>query len=372
MNFRPFLAVFFLIFFNFTMASVPAIGCNYSTQDSSENLENDSRTLNAVKDFLLRIQNDDRNKSSKIFVTNDAGEDPQVFFFGESHVSSDCLIENINKIEALIKDVDNDVLLLEGGDFHEQTEFGIKEILFNVYVTWEFEETGEKYDPVLIQNFSDKHNLEERFNNAFNLCQDLVSKLKLSKIKIGYWDSNVLLNQTKNVIQKNETMERLIDNSYALNNGDKYAEKIGKLRNQYIEVNRNLLRGRNSMMIKAIESILKKGHRVFVKAGCKHIPTGELMVAKEFAKTEVPDNLEKYYSNADKICETNYKFLNFVGTTEVVYKYLKENNISYSEYINKRVLTPYSTKYLLKLLKEEISKKDKLIVDQNIDYKHKD
>lgn len=266
--------------------------------------------IDVMRGIISQIRHFDTKSFDKSFAgdTNNI-EKSRVVLFGEKHTEIISQIETLGAMNALAQD--GDFLLLEGSDRKNKYMNNCAILLIlGIYMNWQWESKGQSYS---VSALKSKEKWRERMGFGKLLRRTIdsfdISDLNLRKLTCGFWDDQKALADT-------------MVNDVTTSNFEK----------------------RNESMVQALDIVLKKARRVFIITGYLHMPQGDYFRSRllNLNNTEFPKNLAKYYEALRKNSPLRGRFSLEVtaGTTEMIYNYLINNNIPYSELMHGKLIYP--------------------------------
>lgn len=264
----------------------------------------EQRMIDGMHTIIRAVYNfDELALKGRFLVSDDSRQNPRVLFFGEAHTKIIGQMETLGAINMLAKK--GDQVLLEGN--HRNTlvgECGL-ELVFRIYRDWQLEKLGQPYEGDGAWKLAEREKLREVLESTRE-SYDLTG-LNIAHLKCGFWDDNAGIRD-------------------ALKRGVTYANT----------------KKRNKSMRDAISEGLLSAGQVFINTGFAHMPTGDLLKNRLRNIANVanfPKTLPQFYSLAKAErrlpgSSSPLKLSKEAGSSAVIYKYLKNNGISYGEYIH--------------------------------------
>lgn len=266
--------------------------------------------IDVMRGVISQIRHFDTSSFNKSFAgyTNNTKKS-RVFLFGEKHTEIISQIETLGAMNALAQE--GDYLLLEGSDRKNKYMHNCAILLIlGIYMNWQWESKGQSYS---VEGLKSKEKWSERMGFGKLLRRTIdsfdISDLNLTKLTCGFWDDQKALADT-------------LANDVTTSNFEK----------------------RNESMVQALDIALKKARRVFIITGYLHMPSGDYFRSQLLNpnNAQFPKNLAKYYEALRKNGRGRGRFSLEVtaGTTEMIYNYLINNNIPYSELMHGKLIYP--------------------------------
>jgi hypothetical protein len=271
--------------------------------------EAEQTLIAGMRNIISQIRNFDATKLSKSFKFHGGPlNKSRVLIFGEKHTEIISQIQTLAAINFLARE--GDILLLEGSDRRQKHQKNcLLFLIFQIYINWEWETLGQQYSVNTVkekEQWLKKTRLDKLFRNTLNSYS--ISDLNLNKLRCGFWDDRDALRDT-------------------------FSANL---------VNAGNFEKRNESMVLAIENALAQAPRVFVIAGYLHMPIGDFFHNRLFNlnNTKFPDKLTKYYDLMRRQPEQRKKFTleETAGTTEPIYNYLKNNDITFTELLHGKLV----------------------------------
>lgn len=239
--------------------------------------------IRAVQDF------DEKNLRGSFLLGEKNKANPSVLLFGEKPREIIGRMETLGAINAFANK--GGIILMDIGERGDQIEDCGLWLVLRIYVAWHTIKSGQDTD----------------FDKIFEVTKasyDL-SGLNIADLKCGFWDIATL------------------------------AQK--ETPNTYEEI-----KERNQSMVKAIADARKDHRRVLVLANYFQLPTGDRFstslnnrkMTSSFPKTVA--DFYKAIKGQRKLPASNHSIKphGYTGSAKVIYNYLNNNKISYSEYIH--------------------------------------
>lgn len=269
--------------------------------------------IDGIRAIIGQIRHFDDGTINKNF--EQAGDDlnvARVLFFGEEHTDIVSQIETLGAINALAQK--GDKLLLEGADRKTKIEYNCGYYLILVlYVNWQWEKLGQPYNVANVQAKTEWQKVEKLSRRFWDTRFSYdISDLAISRLSCGFWDDELAIKET---VAKNQVT----------------AETLQK---------------RNESMTEAIKSALDSGaERVIVNSGFRHMPYVDLFITRSInkeKKDKFPVELRRFYELVHKSRNKSLggdpiKLDSGSGTTEPIFRYLRQNNIPFRELIHRRL-----------------------------------
>jgi hypothetical protein len=229
---------------------------------------------------------------------------PRVIYLGENHTEIVGQIQTLATVNT-VADAKT-IYLREGADrfLPYEKNCGL-DVIFQEFLVWQWEKLGIAYDPVKAYNWRVSQGYEELFQKT-KRSYDL-SGLGIADMTCGYWDDRKALDECfkdLNLIPKR-------------------------------------LKVRNLGMNEAVEKALSNFNRVVVSAGYSHLPIGEVVKLKNNnpSRSDITSSMEDFYGlvkdeKRKPEATRSLKISAGVGSTKVIYDFLKDRDIPFVERIH--------------------------------------
>lgn len=261
------------------------------TNEHKRDCNNDEKNfIDNMRSILSEIRNFSPSNWNNFYKKEQKSLTRKVYFFGENHDHAIAQMQNLAAINSLANN--GITILLEGNSrkLDPRYKCGMN-LVFDIYQAWQWEKQGQHYDAKIRMEWLKQQNFAKLYYSTYKSFY--IKDLNLEKMTCYFWDDIDALKRQSNI----ETL------------------KI-----------------RNKSMTQSIEEHIKNNTHtpLVITTGLSHMPLGEYLLYSKSKNIYDIYTIKNFYKNL-----SNY---NYYGHSSVIYYYLYNNNINYTEYIHKSFL----------------------------------